>query len=194
MAVRQVSETDSLDKLRIEFNALAANDFGDISNLSSTLSATSVIEAVNEINSIAIAAAGFILSDGSNTQAVASGNTMLVSTGTGITATVSSPDTLNISLNQNLTGLQTLDVTQSAGIANITISNNSITSAGGSIDFGNEALSTTGGITSGGTLVGAARMGCAEVDDICSLAQSMHKCVDAHMHFCIQLILCMFAM
>ena len=97
MAVRQVSETDSLDKLRIEFNALAANDFGDISNLSSTLSATSVIEAVNEINSIAIAAAGFILSDGSNTQAVASGNTMLVKTGTGITATVSSPDTLNIS-------------------------------------------------------------------------------------------------
>ena len=146
MAVRQVSETDSLDKLRIEFNALAANDFGDIANLSSTLSATSVIEAVNEINSIAIAAAGFILSDGSNTQAVASGNTMLVTTGTGITATVSSPDTLNISLNQNLTGLQTLDVTQSAGIANITISNNSITSAGGSIDFGNEALSTTGGI------------------------------------------------
>ena len=39
---------------------------------------------------------------------------MLVTTGTGITATVSSPDTLNISLNQNLTGLQTLDVTQSA--------------------------------------------------------------------------------
>lgn len=155
MAVRQVSETDSLDKLRIEFNALAANDFGDISNLSSTLSATSVIDAVNEINSIAIAAAGFILSDGSNTQAVASGNTMLVSTGTGITATVSSPDTLNLALNSNLTGLQTLDVSQSADIANITISNNSITSAGGSIDFGNEQLSTTGGITSGGTLVGA---------------------------------------
>ena len=53
---------------------------------------------------------------------------MLVTTGTGITATVSSPDTLNISLNQNLTGLQTLDVTQSIDIANITISNNSITS------------------------------------------------------------------
>ena len=155
MAVRQVSETDSLDKLRIEFNALAANDFGDISNLSSTLSATSVIDAVNEINSIAIAAAGFILSDGSNTQAVASGNTMLVTTGTGLDATVSSPDTLNISLNNNLTGLQTIDVSSSADIANITISNNSITSAGGSIDFGNETLSTTGGITAGGTLVGA---------------------------------------
>ena len=155
MAVRQVSETDSLDKLRIEFNALAANDFGDISNLSSTLSATSVIDAVNEINSIAIAAAGFILSDGSNTQAVASGNTMLVTTGLGLDATVSAPDTLNISLNNNLTGLQTIDVSSSADIANITISNNSITSAGGSIDFGNETLSTTGGITAGGTLVGA---------------------------------------
>ena len=32
MAVRQVNETDSLDKLRVEFNALAANDFGDIAN------------------------------------------------------------------------------------------------------------------------------------------------------------------
>ena len=155
MAVRQVNETDSLDKLRVEFNALAANDFGDIATLSPTLSATTVIGAVNEINNIAIAAAGFILSDGLNTQAVASGNTMLVTTGTGLDATVSSPDTLNISLNNNLTGLSTIDVSSSASIANITISNNSIISAGGSIDFGNEQLSTTGGITSGGTLVGA---------------------------------------
>ena len=69
MAVRQVNETDSLDKLRVEFNALAANDFGDIANLSPTLSATTVIGAVNEINNIAIAN-GFILSDGLNTQAL----------------------------------------------------------------------------------------------------------------------------
>ena len=55
MAVRQVTETDSLDKLRIEFNALASSDFGDIATLDPTLSATSVIGAVNEINAIAIA-------------------------------------------------------------------------------------------------------------------------------------------
>ena len=110
MAVRQVSETDSLDKLRTEFNLLASSDFGDIATLDSTLSATSVIGAVNEINAIAIAAAGFILSDGSNTQAVASGNTMLVTTGTGLTATVSSPDTLNLSLNTNLSGLTSIDI------------------------------------------------------------------------------------
>ena len=56
MAVRQVNETDSLDKLRVEFNALAClNDFGDIATLSPTLSATTVIGDVNEINNIAIA-------------------------------------------------------------------------------------------------------------------------------------------
>ena len=155
MAVRQVTETDSLDKLRIEFNALAANDFGDIATLSPTLSATSVIGAVNEINSIAIAAAGFILSDGVNTQAVASGNTMLVTSGLGVNATVSSPDTLNIALNNNLSGLNTIDVGTSAEISNITISTSSIISASGTIDFGNEQLNTTGGISAGGSLVGS---------------------------------------
>ena len=155
MAVRQVSETDSLDKLRTEFNLLASSDFGDIATLDSTLSATSVIGAVNEINAIAIAAAGFILSDGSNTQAVASGNTMLVTTGTGLTATVSSPDTLNISLNTNLSGLTSIDIANTAEIANIAIGTSSITSASGTIDFGNEQLNTTGGVTAGGTLVGA---------------------------------------
>ena len=49
MAVRQVNETDSLDKLRVEFNALASQDFGDIATLSTTLSETTVIGAVNEI-------------------------------------------------------------------------------------------------------------------------------------------------
>ena len=33
MAVRQVSTTDSLDKLRTEFNALASSAFGDIATL-----------------------------------------------------------------------------------------------------------------------------------------------------------------
>ena len=54
-----------------------------------------------------------------------------------------------------MSGISTIDVSSSAEIANITISNNSIISASGSIDFGNEQLNTTGGITSGGTLVGA---------------------------------------
>ncbi len=155
MAVRQVNSTDSLDKLRIEFNALASSDFGDIATLDPTLSATSVIGAVNEINSIAIAAAGFTLTDGTNVQAIASGNTLTVSSGTGLTTTVSNPDTLTIGLNTNLTGLSTIDVATTAEIANIQIGTSSITSASGTIDFGNEQLNTTGGISAGGTLVGA---------------------------------------
>ena len=155
MAVRQVTETDSLDKLRIEFNALASSDFGDIATLDPTLSATSVIGAVNEINAIAIAAAGFTLTDGTNVQGIASGNTLTVASGTGLTATVSNPDTLTIGLNTNLTGLSTIDVATTAEIANIQIGTSSITSASGTIDFGNEQLNTTGGISAGGTLVGA---------------------------------------
>ena len=88
MAVRQVATTDSLDKLRTEFNALALSDFGDIATLDSSLSATTVIGAVNEINAIAIAAAGFTLTDGTNTQAVASGNTLTINTGTNLEAIV----------------------------------------------------------------------------------------------------------
>jgi hypothetical protein len=155
MAVRQVATTDSLDKLRIEFNALALNDFGDIATLDSSLSATTVIGAVNEINAIAIAAAGFTLTDGTNTQAVASGNTLTVNTGTNLEAIVSSPDTLTINMDANLSSLTTIDVNTSADIGDITISNGSIVSSGGTIDFGNEQLNTTGGITAGGTVVGA---------------------------------------
>jgi hypothetical protein len=155
MAVRQVSTTDSLDKLRTEFNALALNDFGDIATLDSSLSATTVIGAVNEINAIAIAAAGFTLTDGTNNQAVASGNTLTVSTGTNLEAIVSSPDTLTINMDANLSSLTTIDVNTSADIGDITISNGSIVSSSGTIDFGNEQLNTTGGITAGGTVVGA---------------------------------------
>ena len=156
MAVRQVATTDSLDKLRTEFNALALSDFGDIATLDSSLSATTVIGAVNEINAIAIAAAGFTLTDGTNTQAVASGNTLTINTGTNLEAIVSSPDTLTINMDANLSSLTTIDVNTSADIGDITISNGSIISSGGTIDFGNEQLNTTGGITAGGTVVGAA--------------------------------------
>jgi hypothetical protein len=153
MAVRQVATTDSLDKLRIEFNALALSDFGDIATLDASLSATTVIGAVNEINGIAIAAAGFTLTDGQNSQAVASGNTLTVSTTTGITALVSAPDTLTLGINTDLTGINTIDVATSVEIGDLTLSSGSIIATGGAISFGNENLTTTGGIT-GGAIVG----------------------------------------
>ena len=49
MAARQITATQTLEDFRTEFNALSANDFGDISTLNAGLSATSVIGAVNEL-------------------------------------------------------------------------------------------------------------------------------------------------
>jgi hypothetical protein len=37
MAVKNIAVTDTLETFRTEFNDLAANDFGDIANLSSGL-------------------------------------------------------------------------------------------------------------------------------------------------------------
>ena len=59
MAVRNIAVTDTLETFRTEFNALAANDFGDIANLSGSISATNLVEAMNETISIATSTAGF---------------------------------------------------------------------------------------------------------------------------------------
>jgi hypothetical protein len=46
MAVRNISVTDTLETFRTEFNALCLNDFGDIANLSGSISATNLVEAM----------------------------------------------------------------------------------------------------------------------------------------------------
>jgi hypothetical protein len=48
MAVRSVATTDTLEKLRTEFNSLAATDIGDAATLST--SASSIVGAINEVN------------------------------------------------------------------------------------------------------------------------------------------------
>ena len=154
MAVRNIAQTDTLETFRQQFNDLAANDFGDIANLDSTLTATSIVGAVNEINQIAISAAGFFIEDASsNVQSIGAGQTLNVrGTTNEIEVAVSATDTLTIGLPSTVT------IATSALISNITIGSNSITSAGGSIGFGNENLNTTGtfeatsGITTSGTV------------------------------------------
>ena len=70
MAARQITASQTLEEFRTEFNALSANDFGDIATLDSNISATSVIGAVNELYSSIAGSLSFTISDGSNTQAV----------------------------------------------------------------------------------------------------------------------------
>ena len=77
MAARQISATQTLEDFRTEFNALSANDFGDIATLDSNLTATTVIGAVNELYAAIAGALSFTISDSSNTQTLVNGNTIL---------------------------------------------------------------------------------------------------------------------
>ena len=49
MAVRSVATTDTLDTFRTTFNSLASTDIGDVATL--TTSASTIVGAVNEVNS-----------------------------------------------------------------------------------------------------------------------------------------------
>jgi len=113
MAARNIAQTDTLETFRTQFNELAANDFGDIGTLDSSLTATSVIGAVNEINSVVTAAAGWFISDvDSSVQAVGSGQTLTaLGTANQTTAIVSSPDTLTVGLANDVTIPNDLTVT-----------------------------------------------------------------------------------
>ena len=113
MAVRNIAQTDTLETFRTQFNALAADDFGDIGTLDASLTATSVIGAVNEINSVVQSAAGWFIEDANSAvQAVGSGQTLSVlGTGNQITAVVSSPDKLTVGLSYDVTIPNDLTVT-----------------------------------------------------------------------------------
>lgn len=144
MAARTISATDTLETLRTTFNSLSESDFGDIGTLDSGLSATSVIGAVNEIYGITIAAAGFTLSDGSTTQGIGSGETLTVNgTANQITATVSATDQLTLAMPS------VVEITTSVKAGTLTIAGASITDTSGSINFGDENLTTTGNLSVG---------------------------------------------
>ena len=94
MAVRSVATTQTLDNFRTTFNSLGT-DVGDLSSLS-TSAKGSIVLAINEINT-SVTGTGFTLSDGTTTQTIVTGNTLLV-TGTSISATVSATDTLTLAI------------------------------------------------------------------------------------------------
>ena len=49
MAARQVAADATIEQLRTTFNTLSATDFGDISQLSSSISASNLVAAMNEL-------------------------------------------------------------------------------------------------------------------------------------------------
>jgi len=129
MAIRQINATDSLETLRSQFNTLAAQDFGDIANLDSSISSTSIVGAMNELITFVSAAEGFFVVDSSSTRQLVGSGQELTFLGTTNEATVQvePTDTVRIGLPADVTISSSLSVGAS-GIQ--TTSNGNITADG----------------------------------------------------------------
>ena len=150
MAVRNIAVTDTLETFRTEFNALAANDFGDIANLSGSISSTNLVDAMNETISIATSTAGFTIEDStSTTQLIGGGDTFrILGTSNEIEAVVSATDTLTIGL-PSVVSVTTSVTSPTLSTGNMSLTNGSITDSSGAISFGDENLTTTGTLNAG---------------------------------------------
>ena len=150
MAVRNIAVTDTIEKFRTEFNAMTLNDFGDIANLDPSLTATNLVDAMNETLSVATNTAGFRIEDSSSTQQLIGGGEVMRILGTSneIEAVVSATDTLTIGL-PNIVSINTSVSAPTVNAGNLSLSTGSITDGSGSISFGDENLSTTGTLGSG---------------------------------------------
>ena len=150
MAVRNIAVTDTIEKFRTEFNAMTLNDFGDIANLDASLTATNLVDAMNETLSVATNTAGFKIEDSSSTQQLIGGGEVMRILGTSneIEAVVSATDTLTIGL-PNVVSITTSVTAPTVNAGNLALTNGSITDSSGAISFGNENISTTGTLGSG---------------------------------------------
>ena len=177
MAARQIAITDTLETFRQEFNALSAQDFGDIGTLDASISATTVIGAVNELSAQIGAAEGWRMEDSSSTvQQVGAGQTArFFGTSNQITAIVSSPDTLTIGFTNNVTIPNNLTVTGhissvggDVGVAgNLTVSGSGTQTIGTIQIAGNEISSTDSTelkIADGMQVNGPAKMGVTTIN------------------------------
>ena len=154
MAVKNIAVTDTLETFRTTFNDLAAQDFGDIANLSGAISSTNLVEAMNETISIATSTAGFTIEDSTSTQQLIGGGDILRVFGTSneIEAVVSATDTLTIGL-PSAVSITTSLTAPTVSTGNMSLTNGSITDTSGTISFGDENLTSTGTIT-GATITG----------------------------------------
>ena len=114
MAFTVFNTTDTLEQVRVKLNNLTQVDFGDPSALASAgIVSTSVVGALVEVANTTFAASGFTIRDSSSSfQPIGNGQTLDVrGTSNQIDAVVSSPDTLTVSLTNNVTIPNNLTVT-----------------------------------------------------------------------------------
>src|SRR5210317_161710 len=124
MAARTILQTDTLETFRLQFNALSSQDFGDIATLSGAISATNLVDAMNETIGIATSTAGFTIEDSSSTQQIIGGGDTLKVLGTSneIEAVVSATDTLTIGL-PNVVSVTTSVTAPTVSTGNLSLSN-----------------------------------------------------------------------
>ena len=168
MAVKFIAKDDTLEDFRLAFNDQSANSFGDIANLSGSISSTNLVDAMNETINIATNTAGFILRDSTaTTQQIGGGNTLNVVGATNeITAVVSATDTLTIGLPDDvtITGNLTASGTGTHSLGTIQVSGNTLSSSNATTITVNDILrantieSQTGAMTINETAGGYPRI------------------------------------
>jgi len=136
MTARTVALTDTLETFRTTFNSLSQTDIGDPASLTTT--ATSVVGAINELNSV-VTITGFQIADDTSsvTQQIVGGDVFRISSGSNITATVSATDTITVALNSTVSGLTSVSTSDlqatTATIGGISFSGSQISSADSTI-------------------------------------------------------------
>src|SRR6056300_41685 len=153
MAVRNIAVTDTLETFRTEINNLAANDFGDIANLSASITSTNLVDAMNETISIATSTAGWTIEDSSSTQQIIGGGDILRVFGTSneIETVVSATDTLTIglpsvvSITTSVTAptVSTENLTSTGTITGATITGTGATHTLGTIEISGNVIRST---------------------------------------------------
>jgi len=151
MAVKFIAKDDTLEDFRLAFNDQSANSFGDIANLSASISSTNLVDAMNETITIAVNTAGFTLRDSTSTiQQIGGGNILnVVGAANEITAVVSATDTLTIGLPDNvtITGNLTASGTGTHSLGTISITGNTILSSNATAISINDDLTLAAGKT-----------------------------------------------
>ena len=162
MAARTIAATDTLETFRTQFNALSSQDFGDIATLSSSISATSVIGAVNELQSQIAGSLAINITDGSNTQSVGNAQTItFAGTSNQLTPTISATDTVTYALTDNVTiaGNFTASGTGTHTLGTLTFGSNTILSTNSDTITINDKLVVSNSLTSGSTTINPATAG-----------------------------------
>ena len=119
MAVRNVATTDTLETLRTTFNSLGT-EVGDVATLTTT--ASNISAAINELHA-SVTAAFTIRDSSSTTQQISSGDVFSFIGDSNISATVSATDTMTITLNSNISGLNSISGTTINATSTLTENN-----------------------------------------------------------------------